>query len=1352
VLAQGTPTNNTEEASSGLLRGDDADASFDGAERFTDAAEPLDRRDGQWLAEHLGIDPDVLRDVPGTEGADQADARAMNAALWPATLGFWADTLMAPVLGEGTVRLTREYLCRFVSGRGPVPAVRIGRQPYGILPVTAYSRMSWLDARSVGGLPGGWLRRVHALLTQVAADWRAMAAGVPSAAQPGDDPHATLLDVLGLHPGSVEYAQRWTERFVHLRRRLGLEGLDAIAGTLDPARAADATRELLARLGWAGETPELAELLFFGRHNRLTGPVVDEAPLSETARLPVATADGRTYLGWLVDAASTSLDALYRQEGFTGDGPPRALLYLLARHALQLGYHDSAVRLHAAVGLEAVRGDAAFVHLDGQGPSASRYAPLYARIPEITGSDELDVGGFIGETVGTLPEADGLRAQLRALEHLDGATTARLERAFAEHVDLCSYRLDAWLLGLVHLQLHAMRSQGDGGPRRGLHLGAYAWLEDLRPDPEPGTSQGHVHAPSLNQAVAAAVLRSGHAVHEGAALSVGLTSARVRVALGLLEGVRQGQSLGALLGYRLERGLHDAHAVAEVDRFILDLRRAFPLAGDRLASTSTAAAGDPAPIESIEARNVVDGLRLVEQVAASGSASYPFGRSDLPNASPAERAAIDAEVALLLDHHDAVADLALAEGVHQAVLGNHDRVASTYEAYAKGAFPPEPQVVATPGGATGLTHRVALHLDPAATVPPSATPRARCAPALDTWLAGMLPDLGDVACTVAFVDAGSGDPVEEQVTLADLALRPLDLLRILHDEGDQGTGELDDRVLLAVDADHAPRPDTPVEIRYLDAGTRPISVFEVLPLARSLRTLLAGARPLRPTDLRLTAEASAAQDASAAADRDLVAALRDDVEALREDADVLRSDLEDAAILAPAALSAGLDVAVDAVCALLARVAAYALPQAGWTFAHDARREAFAGLLATAADVAARWTPRVAQAQALVDEEAAGGHTAEERIDLLLRAEALVSTDPVSPLPPLGALRAQVAAKVQAMAARRDGFAAIAATTRARVGDLLGDVQALLPVAGIDPQEPELDHVPARRFAEDAARITAAVVAELDTRLDASAALLAAHDASAAPAVRLDALTRAAKALLGEDAILLGRFTLPADHAAELANAHAAAQDGTLLADLAAKGVDEPVDTWLYGMARVREPLRAWEAIVMLAGALGRDEPELLPHQLPYVPDDRWLALDLPPEPNLSSARLLYTAHFAAPFDPAAASCGLLLDELSETIPADTLATGLAFHHDRPGAEAPQSMLLVTPTAFRGAWRWEDLVDALHETLDLARIRAVEPVHVDASPYAPLLPATVMAVTTRQLSISANLAFNSDVAAFAKET
>ena len=69
----------------------------------------------------------------------------------------------------------------------------------------------------------------------------------------------------------------------------------------------------------------------------------------------------------------------------------------------------------------------------------------------------------------------------------------------------------------------------------------------------------------------------------------------------------------------------------------------------------------------------------------------------------------------------------------------------------------------------------------------------------------------------------------------------------------------------------------------------------------------------------------------------------------------------------------------------------------------------------------------------------------------------------------------------------------------------------------------------------------------------------------------------------------------------------------------------------------------------------------------------------------------------------------------------------------------------MTATEFRGAWQWTDLVDALNETLNFAKRRAVEPAHVDQTAYARFLPAAIMAVTVSQLTISANLALNNNV-------
>jgi hypothetical protein len=68
-----------------------------------------------------------------------------------------------------------------------------------------------------------------------------------------------------------------------------------------------------------------------------------------------------------------------------------------------------------------------------------------------------------------------------------------------------------------------------------------------------------------------------------------------------------------------------------------------------------------------------------------------------------------------------------------------------------------------------------------------------------------------------------------------------------------------------------------------------------------------------------------------------------------------------------------------------------------------------------------------------------------------------------------------------------------------------------------------------------------------------------------------------------------------------------------------------------------------------------------------------------------------------------------------------------------------------------GAWDWDELVGALEETLDLARVRAVEPDLLDGTGYAPLLPATVFPVLRYQISMMVDLAANNGVYELARE-
>ena len=123
--------------------------------------------DGDLLARALGLDTERQHPfayVPGADVTDQLDARHAHSALWPATLGYTLTHVLAPNALAGNPTLDdpdgeppiagvgelgsellsgplavhdalREHFVRYVRGRGPLPPVRVGDQPYGVLPV-----------------------------------------------------------------------------------------------------------------------------------------------------------------------------------------------------------------------------------------------------------------------------------------------------------------------------------------------------------------------------------------------------------------------------------------------------------------------------------------------------------------------------------------------------------------------------------------------------------------------------------------------------------------------------------------------------------------------------------------------------------------------------------------------------------------------------------------------------------------------------------------------------------------------------------------------------------------------------------------------------------------------------------------------------------------------------------------------------------------------------------------------------------------------------------------------------------------------------------------------------------------
>ena len=72
------------------------------------------------------------------------------------------------------------------------------------------------------------------------------------------------------------------------------------------------------------------------------------------------------------------------------------------------------------------------------------------------------------------------------------------------------------------------------------------------------------------------------------------------------------------------------------------------------------------------------------------------------------------------------------------------------------------------------------------------------------------------------------------------------------------------------------------------------------------------------------------------------------------------------------------------------------------------------------------------------------------------------------------------------------------------------------------------------------------------------------------------------------------------------------------------------------------------------------------------------------------------------------ALCGLVVDDWTEVVPRGSEITGLTFHFDQPDATAPNAILIGVHPGDRDTWDLETLEATVLESLDLAKLRAVD--------------------------------------------
>lgn len=535
LLAPGTPTNTVEGGPAAPLDGDPA--------HWLAVARGQGASDAGAEAVAVALTGDQQAARPLLGGATEVESVAgwLVQGLWHALWGHPIKDLFG--IGADTHQ-GGLWAATALRPEGPLPTLRIGTQPYGLLPVTALDR--WTAA------PGDPPFEADALDSLRRARDLWAAAGEQAGTVAGADTDA-LLSLLSRTPSSDAYAWRWFVSLDLLHLLWSMFGAapqwpDLLNAYLDGLRVAD------------NVCPELdprIPLAAFGWPVDLDIPLVQPRNFTE-----------QEFRDLLVRMSEPRFNvaAIFSEGGWRllpGGERPEGLLPLLLMYA------------HWVAAAEVAR-----EQQNRPGPSAPPWGwpqgtrePLHA---DAAAMQQASQGGPAFQLRSMLQKACGELSRLPLDE---------IERAMRAVLDTASHRLDPWLTGYA---LRRLRTQAAGWTR--VH-GVYGWVDAPRPGAPGPTAGGLLHTPSHAQAYTAMVLRD-RAVSdpEAGRWDMDLDSAMVRAADRLGAGVRAGGHLAEVLGAEVERVVGDP---GRVD----DLRGRFPIrtehAGRRVCDGVAVLAADP---------------------------------------------------------------------------------------------------------------------------------------------------------------------------------------------------------------------------------------------------------------------------------------------------------------------------------------------------------------------------------------------------------------------------------------------------------------------------------------------------------------------------------------------------------------------------------------------------------------------------------------------------------------------------------------------------------------------------------------------------------------------------------------
>lgn len=1233
LLKQGTNTNNTETDYSGYSAVEFGNKVTYNTERLNPLYSPTtsqsSKTDGQVLCEALGIEYDTLFHIFQSDGNDISNAMFFNTFAYQAFFGYTANELL-PIFGDRRIvnNELRKFFNDFIRGRGALPSIRSGNQPYGILPTSVFSRLNWTND------PNRILyQSIQEYSSSLNQQWSNVLAkkGTKKASQ-------QLSDLVSKHAVSTEFVQRIGVGAGYIWNNIEYAAMEFPRQREWEKQQMERMDHLINELKLPiGHDNKALQINYLDKQSN-SNLSLSFANAREDQPLPQISSVGNM-LQLLAEATFDELS----EENFERYKVPKevvehelrtSLLYRASRQSIMLEFYEAACEI---LQIEPeLRKENEFINIVNEKPRDGAQAFKEGPMGKLSaGESRLQIMNRVyrnqepisrilsSDRIHEFEEARNLLEAKEALHHMAHVNVKDLNLLVNETTDLVTYRMDVWRLSLVNQRLNTLRGIKNGtlDRKKGLFLGAYGWVENVKRQTNlvpvaPPTSdnqfptnivqdknnKGFIHAPSLNQAVNGAVMLSAYTQRAEKQtqdpLSVNLSSERVRTALDLMDGIRNGQNIGVLLGYEFERRFRELYPNPAINQYIYNLRNAYPL--DRFVTEVTP---DPSVVDKSIARNVVNGNKLIDLLKEDKYAEI-LTKSGI-SGDPAQ-SFLKQSIDWIWNLMDAIADISTTEGIFQIVQGNDEKGGATVNALSKGRILHDPNVIPAIKDGLRVAQRFTMHLDtnnPATTVTngwgsiTGTNYRKTAEPCINKWLSTMLPDPSKVFCNVKAIETNT----EHWVTAKDINLHPIDLMYTMGEDLKDGDDQLSMAIKKWLRSTQNYGREITLAIDYeQSSGVSNYSFADIHPILLYAGKLFFSARHLNTYDYIVPTELDGVQKEY-------------NITELNTRFTTAKSALSTARTALQNALNAPTFNKANVVKALY-NLSVFGIEQTIYEYVGSQDQ------------------------QDVIDLKEKGNfvlHVAQEKLN-----KAIIS----SPIPGL-----------------TDDPTTFIAEILEAFKQLFDANYFVLPLFKIRQEEQSY-------------------------------------------------------------------LSLMLNYSSTLKNDHT---NNDLL-----------TEEWMSSIAKVKKNAEHYELLSILSSTVhlsNINKTAIIPLQLPYSSDgtERWLGASVANNNALKEGRVAIGACVPNGHVASGYQAGIMVEEWMDVIPFNEHTTGVSFHYNQPNAKAPQCLILGLTPQITGNWKWNDLVDMLNETLDLAKKRGIDYEEIAPTPVGQL-PGLTFPITRTGNSIGLN--------------